>query len=222
MRLISWHHVLFWCVWYGLRSSRNLFLYWRIRLTALTHFYSNADHTTRIRKGRDVTKSDACAQKTHRTHALCIQLNRSEKIGREYVRLLSVCGKFLHVKCTSSFLRTDPKSGDISLMLALAVTGLRLVLVMQTLSLFSYNFSVGVAAFLWKWFSLLWRSADKLKKWHSLSESAWSTNAYLTKYRTVLVGRPLSQWRVGVVAHRLVRCRAACHQLVWIGSLLLF
>ena len=35
---------------------------------------SNADHTRRIRKGRDVTKSDACAQKTHRTHAVCIQL----------------------------------------------------------------------------------------------------------------------------------------------------
>ena len=75
MRLISWRHVLFWCVWYGLRSSRNLFLYWRIRLTALTHFYSNADHTRRIRKGRDVTKSDACAQKTRRTHAVCIHLN---------------------------------------------------------------------------------------------------------------------------------------------------
>jgi len=37
-------------------------------------FYSNADHTRRIRKGRDVTKSDACAQKSHRTHAVCIQL----------------------------------------------------------------------------------------------------------------------------------------------------
>jgi len=37
-------------------------------------FYSNADHTRRIRKGRDVTKSDACAQKTHRTYAVCIQL----------------------------------------------------------------------------------------------------------------------------------------------------
>ena len=37
-------------------------------------FYSNADHTRRIGKGRDVTKSDACAQKTHRTHAMCIQL----------------------------------------------------------------------------------------------------------------------------------------------------
>jgi len=62
--------------WYGLQSSRNLFLYWRIRLTARTHFYSNADHTRRIRKGRDVTKSDAFAQKTHRMHAVCIQLKR--------------------------------------------------------------------------------------------------------------------------------------------------
>jgi len=35
MRLISWRHVLFWCVWCGLHSNRNLFLYWRIRLTAL-------------------------------------------------------------------------------------------------------------------------------------------------------------------------------------------
>jgi len=26
-------------------------------------FYSNADHTRRIRKGCDVTKSDTCAQK---------------------------------------------------------------------------------------------------------------------------------------------------------------
>jgi len=26
-------------------------------------FYSNANHTRRIRKGHDVTKSDACAQK---------------------------------------------------------------------------------------------------------------------------------------------------------------
>ena len=25
MRLISWRHVLFWCVWYGLRSSRTCF-----------------------------------------------------------------------------------------------------------------------------------------------------------------------------------------------------
>ena len=33
--------------------------------------YSNADHTRRITKGRDVTKSDACAQKTHRTHSVC-------------------------------------------------------------------------------------------------------------------------------------------------------
>jgi len=43
-------------------------------LTHQTHYYSNADHTRRIRKGRDVTKSDACAQKTYRTHAVCIQL----------------------------------------------------------------------------------------------------------------------------------------------------
>jgi len=35
-------------------------------------FYSNADHTRRIKKGRDVTKSDACDQKTQRTHAVCI------------------------------------------------------------------------------------------------------------------------------------------------------
>jgi len=27
-------------------------------------FYSNADHTRRIKKGRDVTKSDACARET--------------------------------------------------------------------------------------------------------------------------------------------------------------
>jgi len=62
------------CVWCGLRSSRTCFYNWRIRLTALLHFYSNADHTRRIRKGPDVTKSDACAQKTHSTHAVCIQL----------------------------------------------------------------------------------------------------------------------------------------------------
>ena len=37
-------------------------------------FCSNADHTKRIRKGCGVTKSDACAQKTHRTHAVCIYL----------------------------------------------------------------------------------------------------------------------------------------------------
>jgi len=37
-------------------------------------FYSNADHARRIRKGRDLKKSDACAQKTHSTHALGIQL----------------------------------------------------------------------------------------------------------------------------------------------------
>jgi len=35
-------------------------------------FYSNAGHTRRINKGRDVTKSDACARKTQRTHAMCI------------------------------------------------------------------------------------------------------------------------------------------------------
>jgi len=35
-------------------------------------FYSNADHPKRIRKGRDVTKSDACAPKTKRTHSVCI------------------------------------------------------------------------------------------------------------------------------------------------------
>jgi len=37
-------------------------------------FYSNADHTKRIRKRRDVTKSDACDQKTHRTHACACSL----------------------------------------------------------------------------------------------------------------------------------------------------
>jgi len=42
-------------------------------------FYSNADHTRRIRKGRDVTKSDACPQKTHMTHAVRIQLRTSWK-----------------------------------------------------------------------------------------------------------------------------------------------
>jgi len=35
-------------------------------------FYSNVDHTRRIKKGRDVTKSDAYARKTQRTHAVCI------------------------------------------------------------------------------------------------------------------------------------------------------
>jgi len=40
--------------------------YRRIRLTALNHFYSNADHTRRIRKGRDVTKSDASPKKRTR------------------------------------------------------------------------------------------------------------------------------------------------------------
>jgi len=35
-------------------------------------FYSNAAPTRCIRKGRDVIKSDACAQKTQRTHAMCI------------------------------------------------------------------------------------------------------------------------------------------------------
>jgi len=88
MRLVSWRHVLSWCVWYGLRSSRNLFLYWRIKLTALTHFYSNADHTRCIKKGRDVTKSDACAQKTHRTHAVCIQF-KSFKILHGHCSVMS-------------------------------------------------------------------------------------------------------------------------------------
>ena len=39
-------------------------------------FCSNADqvHTRRITKGRDVTKSDACARKMQRTHAVCIWL----------------------------------------------------------------------------------------------------------------------------------------------------
>jgi len=43
---------------------------WAVRLMCQyrNRFYSNADHTRRIRKGRDVTKSDACARKTHRTH----------------------------------------------------------------------------------------------------------------------------------------------------------
>ena len=36
--------------------------------------YSNAHHTRRIRKGRDITKLDPCAQKTHWTHSACIQL----------------------------------------------------------------------------------------------------------------------------------------------------
>jgi len=52
-------------------------------LTHQTHFHSNADHTRRIRKGCDVTKSDACAQKTHRTHAVCIQLEASALTGFE-------------------------------------------------------------------------------------------------------------------------------------------
>ena len=45
-------------------------------------FYSNADHTRRIRKGRDVTKSDACAQKTHRTHAVCINFSLPRGVQR--------------------------------------------------------------------------------------------------------------------------------------------
>jgi len=49
-------------------------IYWCIRLTALTHFYSNSDHTRCIRKGLGVTKSDACAQKMHTMHAVFIQL----------------------------------------------------------------------------------------------------------------------------------------------------
>jgi len=44
-------------------------------------FYSNADRTRRIRKGCDVTKSHACAQKTHRTHAVCIQLKKLSSKG---------------------------------------------------------------------------------------------------------------------------------------------
>ena len=42
---------------------------WVWRVSIETGSYSNADHTRRIRKGRDVTKSDACAQKTHRARA---------------------------------------------------------------------------------------------------------------------------------------------------------
>jgi len=69
------------CVWF--RDSRPFLIRlvwsasesWRIRLSALTHFYWNADHTRCIRKGLDVTKSDACSQKTHRMHAVCIQLD---------------------------------------------------------------------------------------------------------------------------------------------------
>jgi len=41
----------------------------------------NADHTRRIRKGCDVTKSDACAQRTHRTHAVCIRVLRGLRVG---------------------------------------------------------------------------------------------------------------------------------------------
>jgi len=36
------------------------------------NMYSRTPMTRRIRKGRDVTKSDACAQRTHRTHVVCI------------------------------------------------------------------------------------------------------------------------------------------------------
>ena len=75
MRLISWRHVLFWCVWYGLRSSKSESEQWVWCVNIETGSYSNADHTRRIRKGRDVTKSNACAQKTHRTHAVSIQFN---------------------------------------------------------------------------------------------------------------------------------------------------
>ena len=59
---------------YGLRSSKSESEQWVWCVNIETGSYSNADHTRRIRKGRDVTKSDACAQKTHRTHAACIQL----------------------------------------------------------------------------------------------------------------------------------------------------
>jgi len=38
-------------------------------------FYSNAGHIRCIRKGSNITKPDACTQKMHRTHAVCIQLN---------------------------------------------------------------------------------------------------------------------------------------------------
>jgi len=74
-RLISWRHVLFWCVWYGRRSSKSESEQWVWCINIETGSYSNADHTRRIRRGREVTKSDACAQKTRRTHAVCIQLD---------------------------------------------------------------------------------------------------------------------------------------------------
>jgi len=75
MRRISWRHVLFWCVWYGLRSSKSESEQWVWYVNIETGSYSNADHSKRIRKGRDVTKSDACAQKMHRTCILCIELS---------------------------------------------------------------------------------------------------------------------------------------------------
>jgi len=74
MRPISWRHVLFWCVWYGLRSSKSASEQWVWCVNIEADSYSNTDYTRRIRKGRDVTKSDACAPKTHRMHAVCIQL----------------------------------------------------------------------------------------------------------------------------------------------------
>ena len=84
MRLISWRHALFLCVWYGLHSSKSEPEQWVWCVNIETGSYSNADHTRRIRKGRDVTKSDACAQKTHRTHAVCINFSLPRGVQRVY------------------------------------------------------------------------------------------------------------------------------------------
>jgi len=58
----DWFRGITWCVWYGLRSSRSESEQWVWCVNIEAGSYSNADHTRRIRIGRDVTKSDARAQ----------------------------------------------------------------------------------------------------------------------------------------------------------------
>jgi len=68
-----------------MRLLQSAFDWKRVRAVSLmrqhrNRFYAIADHTRRIRKWHDVTISDACARKMHRTHAVCIQLKADKRI----------------------------------------------------------------------------------------------------------------------------------------------
>ena len=62
MRLISWRHVLFWCVWCGLRSSKSESEQWVWYVNIETCSYSNADHTRRMETGSLRRDSYICAE----------------------------------------------------------------------------------------------------------------------------------------------------------------